>query len=73
MPESSYFNLENEEVLKVLREIKESPELTQREIATRLGSASGKPISSSSPWSAGVLSRQATSRIPTTKFHICMF
>jgi EPS-associated MarR family transcriptional regulator len=42
MPESSYFNLENEEVLKVLREIKESPELTQREIATRLGISVGK-------------------------------
>lgn len=42
MPESSYFNLENEEVLKVLREIKESPELTQREIAARLGISVGK-------------------------------
>lgn len=42
MPESSYFSLENEEVLKVLREIKESPELTQREIAARLGISVGK-------------------------------
>jgi EPS-associated MarR family transcriptional regulator len=42
MPDSSFFHVENEEFLKVLREIKESPELTQREIAARLGISVGK-------------------------------
>jgi len=42
MPDSFPFHVDNEEFLKVLREIKESPELTQREIAARLGISVGK-------------------------------
>ena len=42
MPDSHFFHVENEEFLKVLREIKDSPELTQREIAARLGISVGK-------------------------------
>ncbi len=42
MPDSHFSHVENEEFLKVLREIKDSPELTQREIAARLGISVGK-------------------------------
>jgi EPS-associated MarR family transcriptional regulator len=34
--------IENEEVLHVLREIKKSPEMTQRELSSRLGISLGK-------------------------------
>ncbi len=40
IPESS--QLESEEVLRLLREIKRSPALTQRELSTRLGISLGK-------------------------------
>ena len=35
-------NLEKEEVLKVLREIKRNPEMTQRELSIKLGISLGK-------------------------------
>lgn len=34
--------IENEEVLRILREIKKSPEMTQRELSSRLGISLGK-------------------------------
>lgn len=35
-------HIENEEVLRILREIKKSPEMTQRELSSRLGISLGK-------------------------------
>jgi EPS-associated MarR family transcriptional regulator len=35
-------NFESEEILKLLREIKRSPEMTQRELSSRLGVSLGK-------------------------------
>jgi EPS-associated MarR family transcriptional regulator len=35
-------SIENEEVLRILREIKKSPEMTQRELSSRLGISLGK-------------------------------
>jgi EPS-associated MarR family transcriptional regulator len=40
IPENT--NLEKEDVLKVLREIKSNPEMTQRELSTKLGISLGK-------------------------------
>jgi EPS-associated MarR family transcriptional regulator len=39
---SNKHNLESEEVLKVLREITKNPEMTQRELSSRLGISLGK-------------------------------
>lgn len=42
MPDTHSFNTEREEVLKILREIEENPEMTQRELSSRLGVSLGK-------------------------------
>ena len=42
MPDPQMSNLKSEEVIKLLREIKESPEMTQRELSSRLGISLGK-------------------------------
>lgn len=42
MPEPSEVNLESKEILGLLREIKRSPELTQRELSSNLGISLGK-------------------------------
>lgn len=42
MPDSHPFSTEKEEVLHILREIKEKPEMTQRELSSRLGVSLGK-------------------------------
>lgn len=42
MPDPQKVNLENQEVLNILREIKRSPELTQRELSSTLGISLGK-------------------------------
>lgn len=42
MPNTHAFKTEREEVLKILREIKENPEMTQRELSSRLGVSLGK-------------------------------
>ncbi len=42
MPDPQTTNLKSEEVIKLLREIKETPEMTQRELSTRLGISLGK-------------------------------
>lgn len=39
---SNKHNLESEEILKVLREITQTPEMTQRELSSRLGISLGK-------------------------------
>ena len=39
---SHSFDTEREEVLKILREIEENPEMTQRELSSRLGVSLGK-------------------------------
>jgi EPS-associated MarR family transcriptional regulator len=42
MPLQPADEIENEEILKILREIKKSPEMTQRELSSRLGISLGK-------------------------------
>ena len=42
MPDRQTANLESEEVIKLLREIKKTPEMTQRELSARLGISLGK-------------------------------
>jgi len=42
MPDPQTANLESEEVIKLLREIKKTPEMTQRELSARLGISLGK-------------------------------
>lgn len=42
MPESTNVNLDSKEILGILREIKKSPELTQRELSANLGISLGK-------------------------------
>jgi EPS-associated MarR family transcriptional regulator len=42
MPLQPTDEIENEEILKILREIKKSPEMTQRELSSRLGISLGK-------------------------------
>lgn len=42
MPDSHPFTTEKEEVLHILREIKEKPKMTQRELSSRLGVSLGK-------------------------------
>jgi len=42
MPDPQTANLESEEVIKLLREIKKTPEMTQRELSSSLGISLGK-------------------------------
>ena len=42
MPSPQTVNLESKEVLKLLQEIKKRPEMTQRELSSRLGISLGK-------------------------------
>ena len=42
MPDGHSFTTEKEEVLHILREIKEQPEMSQRELSSRLGVSLGK-------------------------------
>jgi EPS-associated MarR family transcriptional regulator len=42
MPTPQTTNLKSEEVIKLLREIKKTPEMTQRELSARLGISLGK-------------------------------
>lgn len=42
MPDLQISDLKSEEVIKLLREIQESPEMTQRELSSRLGISLGK-------------------------------
>ena len=42
MPPEPSDRIENEQVLHILREIKKSPEMTQRELSSRLGISLGK-------------------------------
>lgn len=42
MSDAKTTNLESEEVIKLLREIKKTPEMTQRELSARLGISLGK-------------------------------
>ena len=42
MPDPQTANLESEEVIKLLREIKKTPEMTQRELSYSLGISLGK-------------------------------
>jgi EPS-associated MarR family transcriptional regulator len=42
MPDPPKVNLESKEILSILREIKKSPELTQRELSSNLGISLGK-------------------------------
>lgn len=42
MPDPQTTNLKSEEVIKLLREIKQTPEMTQRELSAKLGISLGK-------------------------------
>ncbi|MDO9528206.1 MAG: MarR family EPS-associated transcriptional regulator [Syntrophales bacterium] len=42
MPDPQITNLESKEVINLLREIKKTPEMTQRELSARLGISLGK-------------------------------